>query len=268
MAPGLYDTHCHLLHGELGRDPESVWARARAAGVEEAVVVGIDAESSCRVADWVAGRPGLRAAVGIHPNEVGQASEEDWDRIAELAERGEVAAVGESGLDLYWDRAPLDLQARWLDRHAELSLAVGKPLVLHLRDAYGVAARQLAPWAQKGLRAVVHCFGGRPGEIHPFVDWEWPISFSGILTYPQADNVREAARHTPLERTFVETDAPWLTPAAHRGRTNEPAFVAATAEVLASIHGLTLDEVAAATTANARAFFGPAKGSAVSRRRP
>lgn len=255
MPPVLYDTHCHLLHGELARDPDAVWARAREAGVEEAVVVGITAESSTRVVEWVGDRPGLHAAVGIHPNEVAAASEEEWRRIVELAARPEVVAVGESGLDLYRDRAPLELQARFLDRHAELALDAGKPLILHLRDAYDDAARQLGPWADRGLRAVVHCFGGRPEEIHPFVDWGWPISFAGILTYPKAENVRQAARRTPLSQTFVETDAPWLTPAAHRGRTNEPAFLAATAEALAALHGLSLERIAEITTANARAFF-------------
>lgn len=255
MPPVLYDTHCHLLHGELAREPDAVWARAREAGVEEAVVVGITAESSARVVDWVGGRSGLHAAVGIHPNEVAGASEEEWHRIVELAARPEVVAVGESGLDLYRDRAPLDLQARFLDRHARLAQELGLPLILHLRDAYEVAAHRLAPWAAQGLRAVVHCFAGGPEEIHPFVDWGWPISFAGILTYPKAENVRDAARRTPLSQTFLETDAPWLTPAAHRGRANEPAFVAATAERLASIHGLPLARVAEITTANARAFF-------------
>jgi TatD DNase family protein len=102
---------------------------------------------------------------------------------------------------------------------------------------------------------VVHCFGGRPEEIHPFLDWGWSISFAGILTYPQAEAVREAARRTPLAQTLVETDSPWLTPAPHRGRTNEPAFVAATVAALAAVHGLESEIVAAATTANARQLF-------------
>ncbi|MEZ5331961.1 MAG: TatD family hydrolase [Thermoanaerobaculia bacterium] len=255
MAVELYDTHCHLLHGELAHDPDAVWARAREAGVAEAVVVGITAESSEEVVAWVAERDGLHAAVGIHPNEVAKAAAGDWERIVALARKPEVVAIGETGLDLYWDEAPLALQESFLDRHAELALEVGRPLILHLRDAYDRAAVRLEPWARRGLRAVVHCFGGRTEEIHPFVDWGWPISFSGILTYPKAENVREAARRTPLAQTFVETDAPWLTPAAHRGRTNEPAFVAATAAVLASVHGETAERIAAVTTANARAFF-------------
>lgn len=255
MVGDLYDTHCHLLHGEFAREPEAVWARAREAGVVEAVVIGITAASSTEIVDWVEGRDGLHAAVGIHPNEVAKAATGDWERIVGLAEHPEVVAIGESGLDLYWDEAPLELQEAFLDRHAELALAADLPLVLHLRDAYDRAAVRLEPWAERGLRAVVHCFGGRAEEIHPFVDWGWPISFSGILTYPKADNVREAARRTPLSQTFVETDAPWLTPAAHRGRTNEPAFVAATAEALAAVHGEPPARIAEITTANARAFF-------------
>ncbi len=253
---GLIDTHCHLTYGALEADPGGAWDRARAAGVDAAVVVAIDAASAPAVLEFVAGRPELRAAVGIHPNEVGEAQPGDMERIAELAAHPEIVAIGESGLDTYWDRAPLDLQRRYLVRHVELALESDLPLILHLRDTYPLAAEILEPYYQDGLRGVIHCFAGEADEADPFIEWGWPISFSGILTYPRAENVRQAARRTPLAQCLVETDAPWLTPRGHGKVDNEPAFVVSTAQRLAQVKDLHFDEVAAATTSNAREVFG------------
>jgi len=253
---GLVDTHCHLTYGALAADPAGAWRRAREAGVDAAVVVAIDAASAPGVLDFVAGHPELRAAVGIHPNEVAAAGAGDMRRIAELAAHPAVVAIGESGLDTYWDRAPLALQRRYLDRHAELALARDLPLVLHLRDTYPLAVEALEPYRASGLRGVVHCFAGEADEADPFIEWGWPISYSGILTYPQADNVRAAARRTPLPQCLVETDAPWLTPRGHGKVDNEPAFVVTTARRLAAVKELPFATVAAATTDNARAAFG------------
>lgn len=253
---GLIDTHCHLTYGALAVDPGSTWRRAREAGVDAAVVVAIDAASAPTVLEFVAVRPELRAAVGIHPNEVGEAQAGDMARVAELAGHPEVVAIGESGLDTHWDRAPLDLQRRYLDRHAELALERDLPLILHLRDTYPLAVDILEPYKRSGLRGVIHCFAGGADEADPFIEWGWPISFSGILTYPKAENVREAARRTPLAQCLVETDAPWLTPRGHGKVDNEPAFVVSTAQRLAQVKELPFDEVAEATTSNAREVFG------------
>jgi len=225
------------------------------AGVTQAVVVGIDADTSGEVVDFVGCRRGLFAAVGIHPNESGKATDAAFDRIARLARDERVVAVGESGIDLYWRDAAPECQVRWLERHAELSLACGKPLVLHLRDAFAEARAVLEPFARRGLRAVVHCFTGGPGDLHPFVGWGFLVSFSGILTYPKAAALRSAAALVPLEQCLVETDAPWLAPAPRRGDTNEPALVVHTARALAEARGVQLSEIASATTANARRFF-------------
>jgi TatD DNase family protein len=252
---GLIDTHCHLTYDSLADDPGGAWRRARDAGVDAAVVVAIDAASAPAVLDFVAARPELRGAVGIHPNEVGDAQAGDMARIAELAGHPEVVAIGESGLDTYWDRAPLQLQRRYLDRHAELALERDLPLILHLRDTYLLAVEVLEPYMQSGLRGVIHCFAGEADEADPFIEWGWPISFSGILTYPKAENVREAARRTPLAQCLVETDAPWLTPRGHGKVDNEPAFVVTTVRKLAEVKELPFETVAAATTGNAREVF-------------
>jgi len=253
---GLIDTHCHLTYGELEEDPGGAWQRARETGVERAIVIGIDAASSPRVLEFVETDDHLYAAIGIHPNEVGAATPEDMARIAALAEHPKVVAIGESGLDTYWDRAPLALQRSYLERHIELAMHRDLPLVLHIRDTYPLAAEILEPFALAGLRGVIHCFGGAGHEADPFIDWGWPISFSGILTYTGAKNIREAARRTPLAQCLVETDSPWLTPAPHRGRPNEPAFVVATAERLARVKEVSFDEISSITTANACRVFG------------
>jgi TatD DNase family protein len=172
-----------------------------------------------------------------------------------------VVAIGESGLDTYWDRAPLELQRDYLERHVALAFERELPLILHLRDTYPLAAEVLAPHAAAGLRGIIHCFAGAGHEADPFIDWGWPISFSGILTYPQADNVRQAARRTPLDQCLVETDSPWLTPRGFGKRPNEPAFVVATARRLAEEKGVTLEALARRTTENARRVFGLPGGS-------
>jgi len=255
-TPVLVDSHCHLTFGDLAPDADAVCERARRAGVETLLLVGIDVATSRDAAAYAAGRAGLYVVAGIHPNETARASDGDLDAIAALLDHPKVVAIGESGLDFYWDESPPAIQERWLESHAELALTRRMPLVLHLRDAYGRAAEILEPWAAKGLRAVVHSFGGATDEVLPFLDWGFFISFSGILTYTKAENVRGAARLTPLEQCLVETDAPWLTPAGERGKTNEPAFVVHTARRLAEVKGVSFGEIAEVTTANARRLLG------------
>jgi TatD DNase family protein len=253
--PELIDTHCHLNVGELAESGDAAWERARAAGVVAAVVPAIDVEHARRVVELVAPRPGLFAAVGIHPNETAAIGEREFAAIEETARAPKVVAIGETGLDCYRDRATLDLQRASLVRHAKLALARDLPLILHVRQAFAPIVETLAPFAARGVRAVLHCFDGGPADLEPFLGWGFYVSFAGILTYPKRDDLRAAARAVPLERLLVETDAPFLAPAPLRGRMNEPAFVVHTARKLAEARGVDFEAIAAATTANARAFF-------------
>ena len=255
MRPGLIDTHCHLTFGDLGKQAEAALVRARDAGVSEIILIGIDAASSKEVADFAARHDGLHAAAGIHPNSVSEVGENEWDDVAEMIRSGRVVAVGETGIDLYWDRAPLTDQIDSLERHAEAALAEDLPVVIHVRDAFPRLREVLRPFGPRGLRGVIHCFGGEREDIHPFVDWGWAISFAGNLTYPKAEGIRAAAERTPLEQCLIETDAPWLAPVPRRGRLNEPALIVHTAERLAEVKGVSFEEVAEATTRNARALF-------------
>ncbi|REK11341.1 MAG: TatD family deoxyribonuclease [Acidobacteria bacterium] len=268
-GPGWFDTHCHLNLDPLEAEADATWRRARANGVDRSVVVGSDAASSRRAVELSAALPGVWAAVGIHPTGTAAAAERagEFEAVEELASARDprVVAVGESGLDFYWPDSPREVQVEWLHRHVELALRVDLPLVLHIRDAYAEAAAELRRAAERGLRGIVHCFAGEAAEVEPFLDWNWPISFSGILTYPKAENVREAARRTPLELCLLETDAPWLTPrgaaagvggSAAKAAVNEPAHVVLTGAALAELKQVDVAELAAVTRANAMRCFG------------
>ena len=196
----LIDTHTHLMMRELGRDPAGAVSRARKAGVEQMISIGIDRENSRATATLAERLDGVWAAVGIHPNETAEATEQDWEAIRELATGERVVAIGESGLDLYWNRASLEVQLGWLERHAELALELDKPLVLHVRDAFAPLEPALRPFASRGMRAVMHCFGGGPDDLHPYVEWGWLISFAGNLTYKSAEPLRQAAARVPRDQ--------------------------------------------------------------------
>jgi TatD DNase family protein len=251
----LIDTHTHLLMRELGEDPDGAVSRAREAGVDQMISIGIDRQNSEATTGLAQRLDGVWASVGIHPNDTAEAGDEEWESIRELARLPHVVAIGESGLDLYWKRSSLEVQLRWLERHAELALELDKPLVLHVRDAFEPLEPALRPWAARGLRGVMHCFGGGPEQLSPYVDWGWLISFAGNLTYKSAQALRRAASRVPRDQCAVETDAPFLAPVPKRGRPNEPAYVVHTARQLAEIWEEPFEEVAARTTANARRYF-------------
>lgn len=257
MTPAVFDTHCHLTYGELGEQAEAAWKRAREAGVSGAILIGIDAASSREVTERVAGTDDLWCTVGIHPNGTAKAEPGDLGVVKDLAAQPRVVALGETGLDTYWDDAPLETQISSFAEHAELALELDLPLVLHLRDAFPQAKEVLSPYVPRGLRAVVHCFTGGPDDLQPFLDWGFMISFSGILTYSGAKILRDAAALVPLDQCLLETDAPWLAPAPHKtSDLNEPAFIIHTAKKLAKVKKLSFDEIAAATSSNAHRFFG------------
>jgi len=254
-GPAWIDSHCHFAHEQPPADADRVWQRARDAGVSDAVLVGVDIADSTAMVAYVQGRPGLVASVGVHPNSAESTPLTDSPRIAELLGRPGVVALGETGLDAYRKRACRSHQEDWFRWHLETALDHDLPVILHLRDTYREAAELLAPYVRRGVRAVVHCFSGGPEDLVPYREWGFPISFSGILTYPSAEAVRAAARSVPLEQCLVETDAPWLAPIPHRGQRNEPAHVIHTGRVLARVKECDAAEVARVTSANARRFF-------------
>ncbi|OWK36160.1 TatD family hydrolase [Fimbriiglobus ruber] len=259
MPPPLIDTHAHLDDARFAADLPDVLARASAAGVGRIVTIGVDAATS-RAAVELAGRfpRQLAAAVGIQPNHVAEAGPGDWDEIVRAVADPHVVAVGETGLDRYWDRAPFPLQEEYFARHLELARRVGKPVVIHCREADADVVRMLkAEFDRWGpVRGIMHSFCGDADTARACLDMGLYLSFAGMLTYKSSDALRAVARTVPLDRLLVETDSPYLAPVPVRGKRNEPAFVAHTAAYLAAIRDVGPDVVADQTTQNARTLFG------------
>jgi TatD DNase family protein len=255
----LIDTHAHLFDGRFRSDLPAVLDRAAAAGVERAVCIGIDRESSLESVRLANRFPILVAAVGIQPNHAAEAQPGDWDAIVRLAEtEPRVVAVGETGLDRYWDRSPFAVQEDYFARHIELARRLGKPFVIHCREAEADVVRVLrAEFDKHGpVRAVMHSFSGDRATARACLEMGLYVSFAGMVTYKTAQDLRDAAAEVPLDRLLVETDCPYLSPVPHRGKRNEPAFVAHTAACLAEVKGVSAEVLGEHTTRNARALFG------------
>ena len=252
----MIDSHCHLDPQYFAADRADVLARARAAGVEAFVCVGVgrDLQAPREAVALAAAEPDVFATVGVHPHDVATMRDGDWAELEALAGQPRVVGIGESGLDYHYDHSPRELQQAAYRRFVGMARAAGLALVSHVRDAHADAAAILRD-EQAGL-GVIHCFSGGVAEARAYLDLGQYLSFSGILTFKNAGNLREAAAFAPLDRVLIETDAPYLAPIPHRGRKNEPAYIAETLAALASVRGLPAAEIDAATSANARRLFG------------
>jgi TatD DNase family protein len=241
------DAHCHLDDERL---PGDVLDAARAAGVELFVTVGTDAERSQRAIDLAAKEPDVWATVGLHPHDAIQGV----DTIVGLLDQPKVVAVGEAGLDYHYDHSPRDVQRAAFAAQIALAHRHELALVIHTRsawdDTFDVLAAEGVP-----ERTVFHCFTGGPDEARRCLDLGAVLSFSGIVSFPSATDLHEAARACPLDRLLVETDSPYLAPVPHRGQKNQPAWVVDVATALAAVKGVALEDVAAATWDTARATY-------------
>ena len=253
----LIDTHCHLDEESLTEDLDNVLEAARQTGVETIITIGTNAESSRRSVDLAEKYDCVVAVVGIHPNYCSELKSGDWETIEELAAHPRVVAVGETGLDRYWDYAPIDVQREYFLRHLELSATIEKPFVVHCREADEEVRDVLREAAKtQPLHGVMHSFCQSAESAKECLDLGMHLSFTGMLTFKKNVELRELAASLPPERIFVETDAPYLAPVPNRGKRNEPAFVRFTLECLAEAHGVSADDMAIMTTENARRFFG------------
>jgi TatD DNase family protein len=247
----VFDTHCHLgLDGKAAPDDEH--ARAVAAGVTGRLVVGIDAASSAS-ARGLARLPGVRWSAGLHPNDASR-FDDDWPAIEALAREPGCAALGETGMDCYRDRTPLEQQERSLRAHLALARELDLPVVFHCRDAFAPMFAVLR--SEPCVRGVMHCFSGGDAEARQALALGLHLSFAGPLTYPKNDALRAVAASAPADRILVETDAPFLPPQRFRGKRNEPAYVVETLAALAAARAIPLEQAAALTFANATALFG------------
>lgn len=250
------DTHCHLDEDAFQQDCADVVQRAVESGIVAMVAIGITLESSKRVIELAQRYPQVYATVGLHPNYVAAAGPGDWQQIVELAKSPKVVGLGETGLDKYWDHSPLDLQADYFDRHLELSRQTGLPFVVHCRDAEAEVVAQLQQHAANGpLNGVMHAFCGTAETARACLEMGLFLSFGGMITFKKNEAQRAIAAPIPSDRIMIETDAPYLAPTPFRGKRNEPAHVRLTAACLAEVRGVSKEEIAAVTTANARRLF-------------
>jgi TatD DNase family protein len=255
----LFDTHAHLDDERFAADLPEVLARAATAGVAHVVAVATTALSSRTCVELAARFPdSVRASIGIQPNHVAQAAATDWDEVLAVAEAPGVVAVGETGLDRYWDYTPLAQQEDYFARHLDLARRTSRAVIIHCREAEADVVRMLrADFDRHGpVRGVMHSFTGALATAQACLAMGLYISFAGMLTYKNAQPLRDVAAQLPPERLLVETDSPYLAPVPVRGQRNEPAFVQHTAACLAGLVGLTAAELADVTTKNARALFG------------
>jgi TatD DNase family protein len=245
------DSHCHLASLTIGTD-EAV-TRARAAGVVGMVCVGTDAATSRAAIQLATNHADVAATVGLHPHDASRFQDE-WDELVELAGDAHVVAVGETGFDLHSRHSPPEQQEAAFRAHVALAVRLDRALVIHTRDAWADTFRVLDELGAPE-RTVFHCFTGGADEARRALAFGAYLSFSGIVSFKNADEVRAAASVTPLARMLVETDAPYLAPVPHRGRENEPAWVPDVGAALAAATARSADEVAAATRSNAAEVF-------------
>lgn len=250
----LVDTHAHLDMPDFSADLEEVLARAKDAGVGQVIAVGTDLASSERVVELARRRENLFAAVGVHPHEARRLDDQAFRRLADLARREKVVAIGEVGLDYYRDRSPRPLQREAFLRQLDLAGSLGLPVIIHCRQAH---ADLLEILRERGgeVAGVCHCFSGSQEQARHLLDLGLHISFTGTVTFPNASEVREVAGMVPLDRLLLETDCPYLAPQPCRGRRNEPAFLPHILRCLAELRGVDEGELASRTTANARRLF-------------
>ncbi len=267
------DSHCHLENKRFDDDRADVFTRAHEAGVTTMLAIGNGDGPGTGTLDCAIklarNHEGIYATVGIHPHEAALATQADFDELERLARDPKVIAWGEIGLDYFYDHSPRDVQQRVFVQQMEMARAAKLPIVIHNRpsdnseNAWNDLFRLLGEhWANSGLGGVLHCFTGMVEHARAALDLDVMISFAGNITYPKAQNIRDAAAMAPLDRIFIETDSPYLAPVPHRGKRNEPAFVVEVAKQIGELHGVAMEEIGQHTTKNFLRFFDLRKESA------
>lgn len=253
----LIDSHAHIQGKEYAGEAEAVIARARAAGVETIIAVGGagDMSSNTEAVRMANAFPNVYATVGMHPHDAKDVGVEALEALKNLAMDAKVVAIGETGLDYYYSHSPHDVQRRVFGQFIQMARQTRLPIVVHERDAAQDAAALLRREGAGELRGVIHCFTGDYNAACAYLDLGFYLSFTGIITFKNADALREVVSKVPLERILVETDSPYLTPVPNRGKRNEPAYVRFVAETISKVKGLAVEEIAQATTANVKQLF-------------
>lgn len=255
--PTLFDTHAHINQPKFAEDLDQVIARAAAAQLVGIVAIGVDVESSKECVELADRYEIVHAAIGIQPNDVGEAKPGDWDNIVKLAAGPNVVAIGETGLDRYWDHTPFEQQQDYFDRHLRLSQSTQLPFVIHMRECEEELLKMLSEARERGpINGVMHSYTGSVAGAAEAVELGLMVSFAGMVTFKKSDALREVAKTVPLGKLLVETDSPYLSPEPVRKiKRNEPAHVVNTARHLAELRGESFEDFAKQTTKNAKSLF-------------
>ena len=260
----LVDHHCHLDFPQLADEREAVIGRAKAAGVGVIVTISTRIRRLSEILAIAESDPDVYCSVGTHPHQAHEELDVGAEEIARLAQHPKVVAIGEAGLDYFYKHSPPEAQAEGFRRHIAAARETGLPLEIHSRDADADTARILTEEHAKGaFPAILHCFTGGRELARAAVALGHYVSFSGVVSFKKSDELRAIAAKVPLDRLLVETDAPFLAPEPHRGRTNEPAFVVHTAGAVAKARGISPEALAAATTENFFRLFTKARRPAI-----
>ncbi|VBB06581.1 uncharacterised hydrolase tatd-type [Lucifera butyrica] len=254
----LFDSHAHLDDKRFDSDREAAIARAAANGVTHIINVGADMASSANSVLLAERHETIYAAVGMHPHDAKDMQEKDYEQLAAWTGHPKVIAIGEIGLDYYYDLSPRDIQKQVFIRQLDLARQTGKPFIIHDRDAHG-DIMEIMRREGKGLTGVFHCFSGSLEMARDVIKLGFYVSIAGPVTFANSVKLKEVAREVPLDRLLVETDSPYLTPQPYRGRRNEPAHVRLVAAEVARLRGMETEALAAATTGNVRTLFRLAK---------
>ena len=250
------DTHAHLTFPEFAADLPAVIARAKAARLEAIVNIALDDEALARSLELSRDYPDfIFTGAGLHPQEASEWNDAAYEKYSSLAKKHRLIAIGETGLDYHYQLSPIDQQKKVFRAFLQLAQELDRPAVIHSREAAQDTANIIREENKGKLRGVLHCFAGDLSLGKAALDAGLYISFTANITYPKAEVIRAAAKEIPLERIMIETDSPFLAPQAFRGQRNEPAYVIKVAEKIAELKGLTVEEVALATTENARRLF-------------
>ncbi len=261
--PTFFDTHAHINQPKFDDDLDQVIQRAALSGLEGIVAIGVDAVSSNECLELAKRYDLVHAAVGIQPNDVRDAKPTDWDHIVQLAKDANVVALGETGLDRYWDHTPFEQQQDYFDRHLRLSQSTNMPFIVHMRECEEEVLTMLRDARQRDpLRGVMHSFTGTVAGAAEAIELGLMISFAGMVTFKKSAELREVAKTIPLDKLLVETDSPYLSPEPVRKiKRNEPAHVVNTARHLADTRSENFDHFVEQTTKNARSLFLNRNGS-------
>jgi TatD DNase family protein len=252
----LFDTHAHLNADQYKEDLHEVMERAKEAGVSNIVVVGFDTQTINRAMELAEAHDYIYTCVGWHPVDAIDMTDDDLKWIAELANHPKVVAIGEMGLDYHWDKSPHDIQKDVFRKQIRLAKKVKLPIVIHNRDATADIVEILREEGAAEVGGIMHCFSGSVEIAKECLDMNFYISLGGPVTFKNAKKPKEVALEIPLDRLLIETDCPYLTPHPYRGQRNEPSYVKLVAEQIAEIKGVTFEEIARATSDNAKKLFG------------